>query len=119
VSIMAFYERWFELHHLAPSGVLHIATFVTLGEAYLGIDPDHDLWKYFFGVRCSQDPKVELTISDGTIIHVKSGHKADPYLEIPMPRLMKGWQKKWFYLKNDDFALLPALTGRHPIPLTS
>jgi hypothetical protein len=65
VSFMAFYERGFgtplhrflcsllryyglELHHLTPSGVLHIAAFVTLSEAYLKIDPELDLWKYFF-----------------------------------------------------------------------
>jgi hypothetical protein len=67
VSFVAFYERGFdmpphrflclllryyglELHHLTPSGVLHIATFMTLCEAYLGIDLEHDLWKYFFYV---------------------------------------------------------------------
>jgi hypothetical protein len=32
---------------------------------------------------------------------------------------MKGWQKKWFYLKNDDSALLPMFTGGRHIPLTS
>jgi hypothetical protein len=65
VTVMEFYERGFgtplhrflrsllryyglELHHLTPSGVLHIAAFVTLSEAYLRIDPELDLWKYFF-----------------------------------------------------------------------
>jgi hypothetical protein len=60
VSFVAFYERGFsmpphrflhsllryydlEVHHLTPSGVLHIAAFVTLCEAYLGIDPEIDL----------------------------------------------------------------------------
>jgi hypothetical protein len=60
VSFVAFYERgfsmplhWFlhlllwhydlELHHLTPSGVLHIVAFMTLCEAYLGIDPEFDL----------------------------------------------------------------------------
>jgi hypothetical protein len=45
-----------------------------------------------------------------------SGHGVDPYLEIPMPRLMKGWQKKWFYLRNDASALLSAFTGGRVIP---
>jgi hypothetical protein len=136
VSFMAFYERGFgvpphqflhsllryyglELHHVTPSGVLHIAAFVTLCEAYLRIIPDFDLWKYFFRVRRPQDPEVELTISGGIVIHVKSGHGVDPYLEIPMPRSMKGWQKKWFYMQNNDSALVPSFTGGRPIPLTS
>jgi hypothetical protein len=56
VTFVAFYKRgfgtpsyWFlrsllwysglELHNMYPSRVLHIATFMTLCEAYLGIDP--------------------------------------------------------------------------------
>jgi hypothetical protein len=48
-SLLRYYDL--ELHLLTPSGVLHIAAFVTLCEAYLGIDPELDLWKYFFHVR--------------------------------------------------------------------
>jgi hypothetical protein len=40
-----------KLHHLTPSNVLHIAIVITLCEAYLGVDPNLDLWKYFFRVR--------------------------------------------------------------------
>jgi hypothetical protein len=32
-----------ELHHLTPSGILHIAAFVTLCEAFMGIEPHFDL----------------------------------------------------------------------------
>jgi hypothetical protein len=83
-----------EIHHLTPSGVLHITAFVTLCEAYLGIDLNLDLWKYFLCFHHPQDPEVELTISGGAVIHVKPGHREDPYLEIPMCRSMKGWRKK-------------------------
>jgi hypothetical protein len=61
VSFVAFYKRGFgtpshrflhsllryyslELHHLTPSWILHIAAFMTLCEAYLGIDPEFGLW---------------------------------------------------------------------------
>jgi hypothetical protein len=110
VSVMAFYEWGFgmpprpflhsllrfydlELHYLTPSRVLHITVFVTLCEAYLGVDPDLDLWKYFFRVCRSQDPEAELTISGGAVIHARLGHGVDLYVEIPMPRLMKGCRK--------------------------
>jgi hypothetical protein len=56
VSFTVFYERGFdvlshrflysllqyyslELHNLTPLGILHIMTFVTLCEAFMGIDP--------------------------------------------------------------------------------
>jgi hypothetical protein len=32
---------------------------------------------------------------------------------------MEGWQKKWFYMRNDASAPLPAFTGGRPIPLPS
>jgi hypothetical protein len=99
VSFMAFYEWGFgmpphqflrslrryydlELHHLTPSRVLHITAFMTLCEAYLGIDLELDLWKYFFHVWHSHDPKGELTICGGTIIHVKAGHEVHPLLDL-------------------------------------
>jgi hypothetical protein len=89
VSFVAFYEwgfgtlphrflhslLWYyglELHHLTPSGVLHIAAFMTLCEAYLEINPELDLWKYFFCVWRLQDHEAVLTISRGVVIHVKT-----------------------------------------------
>jgi hypothetical protein len=89
VSFMVFYMlgfgmplHWFlhsllwyyghELYHLTPSGVLHIMAFMNLCEAYLGIDPELDLWKYFC-VRHPHDPEAELMIFGSTVIHVKAG----------------------------------------------
>jgi hypothetical protein len=76
--------------------------FVTLFEPYLGINPDFDMWKYFFRIWHLQDPKAELVTSEGSMIHVKSGNRIYPYLDIPMPWSMKGWHKKLFYLNDDD-----------------
>jgi hypothetical protein len=70
--------------------------FMTLCEAYLGIKPELDLWKYFFRIRRSQDPEVELTISRGVIIHVKARNGVDPYPEIPMPGSMKHGRRNGF-----------------------
>jgi hypothetical protein len=70
-------------------------------------------------VHHSQDPEAELAISGGAVIHVKSGHGVDPYLEIPIPRSMKGYWKRWFFLKNDDSTPLPAFSDGRPVPLTS
>jgi CxxC motif-containing protein (DUF1111 family) len=65
VTCVAFYERGFsvpshrflhsrlqfyglELHHLTPSRIFHIAAFVTMCEAYMGIELHCNLWNYFF-----------------------------------------------------------------------
>jgi hypothetical protein len=52
----------------------------------------------------------------GAVIHVKLRNAVDPYPEISMPRSMKGWRKKWFYLRNDASTPLPMFTGSWPIP---
>jgi hypothetical protein len=40
-----------ELYNMIPSGILHITTFVTMCETYMGTKPHFDVWKYFFYVR--------------------------------------------------------------------
>jgi hypothetical protein len=60
-----------------------------------------------------------MAVSRGAVIHVKSGHGVDPYLDIHMPKSMKGWQKKWFYMRNDTSTPLPVFTGSRPIRLPS
>jgi hypothetical protein len=107
------------LHNLTPSRVLHIVAFMTLCEAFLGVDPEFNLWNYFFHVRHTQDPDAELTLSGGAVIHVKPGHGVNPYFNIPITSSIKGWWKKWFYLRNDASAPLPTFTDSHHIPLPS
>jgi hypothetical protein len=114
-SLLWHYDM--ELQNLSPLGILHIATFVTLCESYMGIDPHFHLWNYFFRIWCPQDPDVELTISRGAVIHVKFRHGVDPYFDTPIPKLMKGWWKKWFYLRNDPSVPLLTFTGNCPVPL--
>ena len=68
VSFLTFHERglgypahWFlrgllnewclELQHLNPMGVLHIAGFVTICEAFLGMEPHVDFIRRLFSGR--------------------------------------------------------------------
>ena len=65
ISFVAFHERglgypthWFlrgllnewglELQHLNLTGVLHITSFVTICEAFLGMEPHVDLFRWIF-----------------------------------------------------------------------
>jgi hypothetical protein len=59
-SLPQFYGL--ELHHLTPSGILHMATFVSLCEAYIGIEPNFDLCNYFFGARLQQGSDAEAAV---------------------------------------------------------
>jgi hypothetical protein len=44
----------------------------------------------------SVGPKYEVTILGAVVIHAKSRQGANPYFDIPMPKLRKEWQKEWF-----------------------
>jgi hypothetical protein len=37
-----------ELHHLTPSEIWHMAAFLILCETYIGIEPPLNLWGHFF-----------------------------------------------------------------------
>jgi hypothetical protein len=70
-SLLWYYSL--ELHYLTPSGVLRIVAFVTLCEAYLGINLKLYLWKYF-RVWCTQYSEAELMIFEVMVILVKVRH---------------------------------------------
>jgi hypothetical protein len=85
-----------QLHQLMPNSLLHIACFITLCEAFLGINPHWVLWKFLFRLR----PSGSLTDTPelgGAIISVRS---ESHYLEFKMAQSMQGWRKKWFYIKD-------------------
>jgi hypothetical protein len=69
---------------MTPLGILHIATFMTLCEAYIGLT----LTSTMCGARCPQDLNLELTILGGVVIQVKFEQGVDPYFDIPMPKSM-------------------------------
>jgi hypothetical protein len=51
-SLLQFFGL--ELYHLIPMGMLHMVAFVTLCEAYMGIEPYFSLWNYFFHTQLQQ-----------------------------------------------------------------
>jgi hypothetical protein len=89
VACSAFYERGFgapphrflylllhfyglELHHLTPSGNMHIAGFITLCETYMGIEPHFNVWNYFFRVRLRSDSDTEAMVWGYADIYVRT-----------------------------------------------
>jgi hypothetical protein len=104
-----------ELHHLTSSGILHFAGFVTLCEAYMGIEPHINLWNHFFHVHLLQCSGAEVAILGGADIYIKFGNEVDPYFDLPMSESTDGWWKVWFILRNDADAPLPVFTGSRPV----
>jgi hypothetical protein len=133
VACTAFYERGFgvpshrflrsllqfyglELYHMTRSGILHMAAFMTLCEAYMGIEPHFNLWNYFFCTRLQQGSDAKTAMFGPVDIYVRSGPEVDPYFLISMPDPLVGWRRAWFLLRDDADAPLPLFTGSHPVP---
>jgi hypothetical protein len=108
VACMAFYERGFgvpshrflrsmlqfyglELHHLAHLGILHMTAFLTLCEAYMGIESHFNMWNYFFRARLRQGSDAKMALLGSVDIYVRFEPEVDPYFLIPMPNPQFGW----------------------------
>jgi hypothetical protein len=132
VSFVSFHERGFgvpashfmrailhvygvELHNLSPNSISQAAIFAAVCEGYLGIDPHWDLWTHFFFVELFASPTGERRVRaamrfDGCILQLRQA-RASQYIPAILASSNKGWQRRWFYLRNDD-GRLPSFSQR-------
>ncbi|KAK1695904.1 hypothetical protein QYE76_012601 [Lolium multiflorum] len=80
-----------QLHHLTPNSILHISIFITLCEAFLGVQPNWALWKRIFFCRRNGSSNVAYNIG-GVVISVRSSVN---YFDVKLPDSVQGWRKKW------------------------
>ncbi|KAK1641932.1 hypothetical protein QYE76_059737 [Lolium multiflorum] len=92
-----------QLHHLTPNSILHISIFITLCEAFLGIQPNWALWKRIFFCRRNGSPNVAYNIG-GVVISVRP---TVDYFDVKLPDSVQGWRKKW--------ARVQPLARKHPL----
>jgi hypothetical protein len=110
-----------QLHQLTANSLLHIACFITLCEAFLGVKPHWVLWKYLFCLRPSgsKDENLEL---GGAIVSMRSESQ---YLTFKMAESVQGWRQKWFYIKDqkssesDEYGLAPFDANKSLTKLTT
>jgi hypothetical protein len=107
------------LHHLTASGILRMAAFVTLYEAYMGIEPHFKLGNYFFRIWVQQGSGVEAAALGSVDNFVRFGRGVDPYFHLSTSSPPDGWWKIWFFLRNDTDVPLPMFTVSHHVPQTN
>jgi hypothetical protein len=100
-----------ELHNFNPNSIAHATIFVVVREGFLGIDPHWDLWTHLFSAEfftTSTDvKKVHMAVqAGGCTLQLRSGC-AKQYIPASLLSSNKGWQNRWFYLRNDDGVLSP------------
>jgi hypothetical protein len=132
VSFISFHERGFgvptgrfmrailfhygvELHNLTPNSISQAAIFVAVCEGYLGIAPHWDLWTHLFFAELFALPtgerKVRAVVRAGGCTLLLRQSRASQYIPAVLASSNKGWQRRWFYLRNDG-ELLPPFSQR-------
>jgi hypothetical protein len=132
MSFVSFHERGFgvpasrfmrailhvygvELHNLSLNSISQAAIFAAVCEGYLGIDPHWDLWTHFFSAELFASPTGERRVraavrASGCILQLRQA-RAPQYIPAILASSNKGWQRQWFYLRNDD-GRLPSFSHR-------
>ena len=92
-------------------GVLHIAGFITVCEAFLGMEPHVDFFRWIFSGQALSEGKPVRIASVGVFALQKkpSASGANPVYS-PYDS-NQGWHGEWFYIRNPVEAPFPAFTG--------
>lgn len=88
------------LVHINPNSILHLSIFINLCEAYLGIEPHFNLFRYLFHLKSFAGVQVV-----GSTYLVLQDGKASEYKPVLLSTSNKGWKSKWFYTKNVEDGL--------------
>jgi hypothetical protein len=103
-AILHFYGV--ELHNLNPNSIAQAAIFAAVCEGFLGIDPHWDLWTHLFSAEpfasTTGVKRVRMAVRAGGCILQLRQARAQQYIPAILVSSNKGWQRRWFYLRNDD-----------------
>jgi hypothetical protein len=112
-AILHFYGV--ELHNLSPNSIAQAAIFAAVCEGFLGIDPHWDLWTHLFSAEpfalTTGERRVRMAVRAGGCILQLRQARAQQYIPAILVSSNKGWQRRWFYLRNDD-GRLPSFSQR-------
>jgi hypothetical protein len=112
-AILHFYGV--ELHNLSPNSIAQAAIFAAVCEGFLGIDPHWDLWTHLFSSEpfalATGERRVRMVVRAGGCILQLRQVRAQQYIPAILVSSNKGWQRRWFYLRNDD-GRLPSFSQR-------
>jgi len=61
-----------QLHHLTPNSFVHISIFVHLCEAFLGIEPHFELFRFLFHLKPQPDSNI-LDVVGGAGLQLRQG----------------------------------------------
>jgi hypothetical protein len=112
-----------ELHNFAPKAISQAAMFVGIYEGFLGIPVNWDLWIHLFRgelfTQSTSEPRTHRVVRVGGLSLALRVQRKDDYIPCIMTTNNAGWERGWFYLRNDEPGLpltLAWCSGRGPSP---
>ena len=83
--------------------VLQLVGFVVVYEAFLGIDPNKDLFWWVFKVKtCKAHGSIGGMLAPVGRMNIQMRYSASrSYPCLPLWSLNSGWHGNWFYIRDD------------------
>jgi hypothetical protein len=95
-----------ELHNFAPNAISQAATFVGVCEGFLGIPINWDLWIHLFRAelftQLTTEQRTRRAVRASGMSLALRGQRKDDYIPCTMTTNNAGWERGWFYLRNDE-----------------
>jgi len=96
-GLLLYYE--IGICNLHPNSILLVATFIHLYEAFVGIEPQFDLFRYLFCLR-KKGAHGGSKIAGGVYLNLQDGMKAR-YHSYPWNTSLSEWYKRLFYIPEE------------------
>ena len=96
-GLLLYYE--IGICNLHPNSILLVATFIHLCEAFVGIEPRFDLFRYLLYLR-KKGTVGGSKIAGGVYLNLHDGMK-NRYLNCPWNTSLTEWYKRWFYIREE------------------
>nr|ABA98871.1 retrotransposon protein, putative, unclassified [Oryza sativa Japonica Group] len=109
------------LLHLNPNSIAFFSIFVHLCEAYIGVEPFLDLFRFYYELRWMESNRVSGCVG----FRLRDGLKSR-YIPFQCPSSRSKWRNRWFYLEiknsNPVFVVpedqpdkIPSWTAKPPL----
>nr|AAT76361.1 putative gypsy-type retrotransposon protein [Oryza sativa Japonica Group] len=85
------------LLHLNPNSIAFLSVFVHLCEAYIGVEPFLDLFRFYYELRWMEPNRVSGCVG----FRLRDGMKSR-YVPFQCPSSRSKWRNRWFYLEIKD-----------------
>nr|AAO66546.1 retrotransposon protein, putative, unclassified [Oryza sativa Japonica Group]AAS01971.1 retrotransposon protein, putative, unclassified [Oryza sativa Japonica Group]ABF99974.1 retrotransposon protein, putative, unclassified [Oryza sativa Japonica Group] len=85
------------LLHLNPNSIAFLSIFSHLCEAYIGVEPFLDLFRFYYELRWMESNRVSGCVG----FRLRDGLKSR-YIPFQCPSSRNKWRTRWFYLQIKD-----------------